>query len=274
MATIEIPHGTRSGVGPLLRGWRQRRRLSQLDLALEAGVSARHLSFVETGRSKPSSEMVLHLAEQLDVPLRERNQLLLAAGYAPVFGERELDAPEMAPVHDAIQRVLDGHDPYPAVVVDRTWNLVAANHSLALLTDGVSPELLRPPGNAMRLSLHPDGLAPRIVNLGEWRDHLLARLARQVAATGDAKLSALLEEVAAYPAPDGVPEPPATAAGHDLAEQIAVPLRLRHGDGELRFISIVATFGTAVDITVAELSIESFFPADEATAEAVRAHAG
>lgn len=274
MATIEIPRGPRSGVGPLLRDWRQRRRLSQLDLALEAGVSARHLSFVETGRSKPSPEMVLHLAEQLDVPLRERNQLLLAAGYAPTFRERELDAPEMAPVHDAIQRVLDGHDPYPAVVVDRAWNLVAANHSLALLTEGVGSELLRPPGNAMRLSLHPDGLAPRILNLGDWRDHLLARLARQVAATGDPELSALLEEVAAYPAPDGVAEPPATAAGHDAAEQIAVPLRLRHGDGELRFISIVATFGTAVDITVAELSIESFFPADEATAEAIRAHAG
>lgn len=272
MATIDVSQGSRAGVGAMLREWRQRRRLSQLDLALEAGVSARHVSFVETGRSKPSSEMVLHLAEQLDVPLRDRNQLLLAAGYAPAFRERELDAPEMAPVHDAIQRVLDGHDPYPAVVVDRGWDIVAGNHSLALLTAGIAPELLRPPVNTMRLALHPDGLAPRILNLGEWRDHLLARLARQVAVTGDPELAALLEEAAAYPAPAGTHAPPATAAGHDLAEQIAVPLRLRHGDAELTFISIVATFGTAVDITVAELSIESFFPADSATAEAIRTH--
>ncbi|HST40246.1 MAG TPA: helix-turn-helix transcriptional regulator [Conexibacter sp.] len=263
-ATTPPTTATPAGAGPLLRDWRRRRRLSQLDLALEAGISARHLSFVETGRSKPSAEMLLRLAEQLDVPLRARNQLLLAGGYAPAFPEHELEAPEMAPVHDAIQRVLDGHDPYPALVVDRRWNVVAANHSLALLTAGAAPELLRPPTNAMRLALHPDGLAPRIVNLAQWRAHLLERLARQVAATGDGGLKELLEEVAAYQG-----EPPA-AAGHDLAGQIAVPLRLRHGDAELAFISIVATFGTAVDITVAELSIESFFPADAATADAVR----
>lgn len=267
-----------AGAGPLLRDWRRRRRLSQLDLALEAGISARHLSFVETGRSKPSAEMLLRLAEQLDVPLRARNQLLLAGGYAPAFPEHELEAPEMAPVHDAIQRVLDGHDPYPALVVDRRWNVVAANHSLSLLTAGAAPQLLRPPTNAMRLALHPDGLAPRIVNLAQWRAHLLERLARQVAVTGDGELTELLEEVAGYP-------PPAAAAGatsddasppspaHDLAGQIAVPLRLRHGDTELAFISIVATFGTAVDITVAELSIESFFPADAATADAIRRYA-
>ncbi|HEY4278179.1 MAG TPA: helix-turn-helix transcriptional regulator [Conexibacter sp.] len=271
-STITSP-ASAGGAGTLLRDWRRRRRLSQLDLALESGVSARHLSFIETGRSKPSAEMVLRLAEQLDVPLRDRNQLLLAAGYAPAFEERGLDAPEMAPVHDAIQRVLDGHDPYPALVVDRGWNVVAANHSLSLLTDGVAPELLRPPTNALKLALHPDGLAPRILNLAQWREHLLARLGRQIAVTGDRDLSALMEEITAYPSPDGGDEPP-PAAGHDLAGQIAVPLRVRVDDAELSFLSIVATFGTAVDITVAELSIESFFPADAATAEAVRDFAG
>lgn len=274
-----------AGVGPLLREWRRRRRLSQLDLALEAGISARHLSFVETGRSKPSAEMLLRLAEQLDVPLRERNGLLLAGGYAPVFPEHALDAPEMAPVHDAIQRVLDSHDPFPALVVDRRWNVVAANHSLSLLTVGAAPELLRPPTNAMRLALHPDGLAPRIVNHAQWRAHLLERLARQHAATGDGELRTLLEEVAAYPSPHAAGATAGGAAGvdpspapaHDLADQIAVPLRVRAGvpgeERELSFLSIVATFGTAVDITVAELSIESFFPADARTAAAVRAFA-
>ncbi|MDO8188250.1 helix-turn-helix transcriptional regulator [Conexibacter sp. JD483] len=277
MASTAITQDIRAGVGPLLRDWRRRRRLSQLDLALEAGISARHLSFVETGRSKPSAEMVLRLAEQLDVPLRERNQLLLAGGWAPAYEERDLEAPELAPVHDAIQRVLDGHDPYPALVVDRHWNLVAANHSVALLTAGVAPELLRPPLNAMRLALHPGGLAPRIVNHGEWRAHLLERLARQVAVTGDSGLQALLEEVVAHPAPGGDDEGDAAAppapSGHDLAGRIAVPLRLRIDGGELQLISIVSTFGTATDVTVAELSIEAFFPADEQTAALLRARA-
>lgn len=267
MATIEIPSGQRTaGAGPLLRDWRRRRRLSQLDLALESGVSARHLSFIETGRSKPSAEMVLRLAEQLDVPLRERNRLLLAAGFAPAFEERGLDAPEMAPVHEALQRVLDGHDPYPAIAVDRTWNLLAGNHAISVLTEGADPALLRPPANCMRLALHPDGIAPRIVNLGQWREHLLARLAREVALTRDAEATALLEEVSAYPGAGDEP-PPAPTPGHELAGQLAVPLRLRHGDGELVFISTVATFGTAVDVTLAELSIEAFLPGDAATAE-------
>ncbi len=217
--------------------------------------------------------MVLRLAEQLDVPLRERNQLLLAGGYAPAYEERDLEAPELAPVHDAIQRVLDGHDPYPALVVDRHWNLLAGNHSVAILTAGVAPELLRPPLNAMRLALHPDGLAPRIVNHGEWRAHLLERLARQVAVTSDPRLAELLEEVAAYPAPGGATAAPPTPAGHDLAGRIAVPLRLLVDGGELNLISIVSTFGTATDVTVAELSIEAFFPADEATAALLRAPA-
>jgi transcriptional regulator with XRE-family HTH domain len=254
-----------SGVGPLLRDWRQRRRLSQLDLALEAGVSARHVSFVETGRSKPSAEMVLQLAEHLDVPLRERNQMLLAAGYAPRYGERDFDDPEMAPVRAAVQRVLDAHAPFPAVVVDRAWEMLAANASVPLLIADVAPHLMEPPVNVLRVSLHPEGMAPRILNLPEWRAHLLERLHRQIVATGDADLQTLYDEVAAYPGPRA-------ASAEGLAGQLAVPLRLDVGSGrELTFISTIATFGTAVDITVAELAIESFFPADEATAEAVRA---
>jgi transcriptional regulator with XRE-family HTH domain len=271
-------------VGPLLRQWRQRRRLSQLDLALDAGVSARHLSFVETGRSKPSAQMVLHLAEQLEVPLRERNAMLLAAGYAPAYDERALDAPDMTPVRDALQLVLDGHDPHPAVVVDRRWNLVAANRGLGALLDGVAPALLEPPANAMRVALHPDGLAPRMANHAEWRAHLLAGLERQVAMSGDDGLEELLEEVAGYPAPPPPDDAAAArfgepgwraggnAAGPPPAHDIFVPLRLHDGDGELRFFSTISTFGTAVDITVAELSIESFFPADAYTAEAMRRH--
>jgi transcriptional regulator with XRE-family HTH domain len=259
--------GAAPGVGPLLRDWRRRRRLSQLELALEAGVSARHVSFVETGRSRPSPEMVLQLAEHLEVPLRERNQLLLAAGYAPQYGEHSLDDPEMEPVRGAIQRVLDAHAPFPAVVVDRAWEMLAANASVPLLIADVAPHLMEPPVNVLRVSLHPEGMAPRIINLAEWRAHLLERLQRQIVATGDADLRSLYEEVSSYPGPRAAP-----AAG--LAGQIAVPLRLRAGDRERAFISTVATFGTAVDITVAELAIESFFPLDEGTAEAVRDAAG
>ena len=260
--------GATARAGALLRDWRQRRRLSQLDLALEAGVSARHLSFVETGRSRPSADMVLHLAEQLEVPLRARNQLLLAAGHAPVFEQRELDEPQMAPVREALQAILDGHEPYPAVVVDRVWEMVAGNRAVALLTDGVAPELLSPPVNVLRVSLHPDGVAPRIANLGEWRAHLFARLGRQIALTGDAQLVALRDELRGYPAPDGDGD----GGGGDEhgAHELAVPLRL-HGPGGrvLSFISTVATFGTAVEVTASELSIESFFPADALTREVI-----
>jgi transcriptional regulator with XRE-family HTH domain len=255
----------RPRVGALLRDWRQRRHMSQLDLALEAGVSARHVSFVETGRARPSAEMVLHLAERLDVPLRDRNHLLLAAGYAPAFGQRGLEEPEMGPVRDALDRVLTAHEPYPALVVDRHWGMVAANRPVALLTEGVAGHLLEPPLNVLRLALHPEGLAARIVNLPEWRAHLLDRLGRQAVVTGDPALAALHEELVAYPGGE-----PAQAV--DLAAgAIAVPLRLRAGDGELAFISTVATFGTAVDVTVAELSVEAFFPADATTAEILRA---
>jgi transcriptional regulator with XRE-family HTH domain len=278
-------------VGPLLREWRERRRLSQLGLAVEAGVSARHVSFVENGRARPSPEMVLHLAERLDVPLRERNQLLLSAGYAPIYGQRSLDDAEMEPVRQAIGLVLGGHEPYPALVVDQQWTMVDANGGLAVLTDGVAPDLLEPPVNVLRVALHPDGMAPRIVNLTEWRTHLLERLDRQIAATNDPVLVKLRDELDGYPAPGGdgaEGQGPATGgtgahgngngngarterssatSGAQLASDIVVTLRLREGDDELAFFSTIATFGTAVDITMSELAIESFFPADRTTAE-------
>jgi transcriptional regulator with XRE-family HTH domain len=261
---------TESRVGAMLREWRRRRHLSQLDLALEAAISTRHLSFIETGRSKPSPEMVLHLADQLAVPLRERNRLLLAAGYAPQYGARSLDDPDMAPIREALGHVLAGHEPYPAIAVDRGWNLIASNAALGLLLDGVSPDLLQPPVNCMRLALHPDGLAPRILNLGQWRSHLLDRLSRQIALTGDEQLALLQDELLTYPGP-AVTEPHAPST----SGEIMVELRLAgaDGDGELAFFSTVTTFGTAVDITVSELSIEAFFPSDASTAQALTATA-
>jgi transcriptional regulator with XRE-family HTH domain len=254
MAAIAAP------LGDQLREWRRRRRMSQLDLALEAGVSARHLSFLETGRSRPSREMVLRLCEELDVPLRDRNRLLLAAGFAPAYEERPLEAPELEPIRRAVAQVLTGHEPFPAAVVDRWWNLVASNRNVSLFLEGVAPELLEPPANVLRVSLHPDGMAPRIANLAEWRGHLLDRLRREIAATADVRLGELLAELESYPRPDAAapPRPPRGA--------IAVPLVLRHDDRELTFFSTVATFGTAVDVTVAELSVEAFFPANAATA--------
>jgi transcriptional regulator with XRE-family HTH domain len=256
-----------SPVGELLRQWRERRRISQLDLSIQADISTRHLSFVETGRSSPSRDMVLHLADNLDVPLRERNHLLLAAGYAPVFGESALDSPQMAAVRQAVRLVLKAHEPYPAVVVDRKWNLVDANATIALLTAGAAPELLVPPVNVLRLSLHPQGVAPRIVNLGEWRAHLLGRLRREVAVTADPDLSALLDELREYPCDDTAGDVEVPGPG-----EVVVPLRIRTEAGQLSFFGTVATFGTPLDVTVAELSIESFFPADPETATALRAH--
>jgi transcriptional regulator with XRE-family HTH domain len=250
--------------GPLLRTWRQRRRLSQLDLALEAEVSQRHLSFIESGRAEPSRDMVLHLAEQLDVPLRERNTLLLAAGYAPFFHERPLDHPAMAPVRDAVRQVLAAHLPFPALAYDRNWCLVEANPALAPLLAGCAPALLAPPVNLVRLSLHPKGVAPRILNLGEWRAHLLARLRRQLANTGDATLGTLLAEVAAYPAPE---------AEEADANAVAIPLRLAVPGGVLSFLSTTTVFGTPQEVTLAELAIEAFLPADAATAAALKRQA-
>lgn len=257
-----------SQVGPLLRDWRERRRKSQLDLALEAGVSARHISFVETGRSRPSAEMVLHLAEQLEVPLRDRNQLLLAAGFAPVFGQRGLDEPQMGPVREALDRLLAAHEPYPAVVVDRHWGRVAANSAVGLLLDGVAAHLLEEPVNVLRVTLHPDGMAPRIANLPEWRAHLLERLGRQAVTSGDPALAALHEELAEFLG--GGPHTPVDPA----AGEIAITLRIRTDDGELSFISTMTMFGTALDVTVSELAIECFYPADRDTAEALRAFGG
>ena len=248
-------------VGELLRQWRRRRGLSQLALAGAAGVSARHLSFVETGRSRPSRAMLLRLGEHLDVPLRDRNALLLAAGLAPAYPHRRLDDPPMAAVADAVARILAAYEPYPALVVDRHWELVDANRAVALLTAGCAPALLEPPCNVLRLCLHPDGLAPRIRTLGSWRAHLLARLRHQVATTGDLQLQELLDELRAYPAPPADPAPHAAPV---------VPIRLAAPDGrELAFLSTTTLFGTPGDVTVDELAIEAFLPADDATATAL-----
>jgi transcriptional regulator with XRE-family HTH domain len=250
-----------SRIGLLLRDWRQRRRLSQMELALDAGVSTRHLSFVETGRSQPSPEMVLTLAEQLEVPLRERNQLLLAAGYAPRYGDHSLDDPELQSVRDAVGHVLAGHEPYPAFAVDRWWTMVASNAALGPLLEGVSEELLTPPVNCIRVALHPDGLAPRILNLPEWKGHLVHRLQREAHVTGDRRVAELLDEVLSYPG-EPAPQDPSGLA-------LMVSLRLAAGahGPPLSFISTVTTFGTAVEVTVSELSLEAFYPADSATAE-------
>ena len=255
-------------VGELLREWRERRRLSQLALALDADVSSRHVSFIETGRAQPSREMVLRLAERLDVPLRERNRLLLAAGFAPTYPERDLNDPDLAPVRHAVDLVLAGHEPYPALAIDRHWRLVAANRAVAPLLAGVAPDLLAPPVNVLRLSLDPAGLAPRIVNLREWRAHLLERLRRQVAATGDAALADLLAELRAMPGPatTGPVEP-----ARDLpAGGPVVPLRLRTDDGILSLLSATTVFGAPLDVNVSELAIEAFYPADAATADLLR----
>ncbi|MEA2757961.1 MAG: hypothetical protein QOH65_574 [Methylobacteriaceae bacterium] len=256
-------------VGEHLREWRQRRRLSQLDLALEAEISTKHLSFLETGRATPSRDMVLHLAERLDVPLRERNVLLLSAGYAPVFSERSLEDPALGAARRAVDLVLAGHEPYPALAIDRHWTLIAANKAVAPLLAGVDVSLLKPPINVLRLSLHPEGLAPRIVNLQEWRAHLLDRLRRQIDVSADAVLVDLLQELRGFPAPQrraGVkPDKGADYAG------IAIPFRLATESGVLSFFSTTTVFGTPVDVTLSELALESFFPADRETAERLRA---
>ncbi|HYG87369.1 MAG TPA: helix-turn-helix transcriptional regulator [Azospirillum sp.] len=258
-------HNTRP-VGDLLRAWRQRRGLSQLDLACHADISTRHISFMETGRAQPSRPMLIHLAERLDIPLRDRNTLLVAAGFAPVYPEHRLDDPALAAARRAVDLVLTGHEPYPALAVDRHWTLVAANRAMAPLLAGAAPELLAPPINVLRLSLHPSGVAPRIDNLKQWRDHVIARLFRQVEITGDPELSALYEELRAYP----MPEQAGASGGTETYADVVVPLRLRTEHGVLSFFSTTTVFGTAIDITLSELAIEAFFPADTATAEALR----
>ncbi len=254
-------------IGDYLRAWRQRRRLSQLDLAGEAEISTRHLSFLETGKAQPSREMVLRLADGLDVPLRERNVLLIAAGFAPVFPQRDFADPALSAARRAVELVLAGHEPFPALAIDRHWTMVMANRAVAPLLGGVDPSLLKPPVNVLRLSLHPKGLAPRIANLAEWRTHLLARLRQQIAATADATLAALLEELRLYPEHSArAARPP---SGRDYAG-IAVPLELVTEEGTLAFLSTTTVFGTPVDVTLAELAVEAFFPADAGTARALR----
>ncbi|MBX9701601.1 MAG: helix-turn-helix transcriptional regulator [Acetobacteraceae bacterium] len=260
------PAGPDRPIGALLRAWRQQRRRSQLDLALEAAVSQRHLSFIESGRAAPSRDMVLRLADHLEVPLRERNALLLAAGFAPAFSERRLEDPSMGPARDAVQAILAAHAPNPALAVDRHWTMLAANAAVAPLLGGVANRaLLTPPVNVLRLSLHPRGLAPQIVNLGEWRAHVLERLRRQVAASADPVLGALLAELGAL---EGPPAP--AVAGAHAPGGILVPMTLRTPLGQLSLISTVTVFGAPADITLAELAIETFFPADPASAALLR----
>ncbi|WP_217166362.1 helix-turn-helix domain-containing protein [Streptomyces sp. AC512_CC834] len=260
---------TVQGVGPLLRAWRERRRVSQLELALRADSSARHISFVETGRSRPSEEMVLRLAEHLDVPVRERNALLLAAGYAPHYPETPLDDPALGALREGMERLIRGYEPYPALVVDATYQVLAANRGIVMLMDGVAEHLLAPPLNAIRLTLHPEGLAPRIRNLREWRGHLLEQMGRQIALHRSQPLRELYDEVAAYPVPDPAPDTaPDTAPGGEPDEPVpyfALPMRIEHEGHVLSFISSISTFNTPMDVTVAELAIETLLPADPAT---------
>lgn len=246
-------------LGEQLRQWRTRRRMSQMDLALDIEVSTRHLSFIETGRSKPSAQMLQRIADCLEVPHRARNALLLAAGYAPDFQERPLDSPEMAGMKAIVEHVLKGHEPYPALAVDRHWNMISSNDAIAILIEQVSPALLAPPANVLRIALHPDGLAPQIVNYPAWRAHILHRLDLQIEASADAVLAALRDEIAAY----------AVEANDNEAgpvSSIAVPLVIDTIAGRISFVSTVTIFGTPVDITLSELAIEAFFPADSQSA--------
>ncbi|MBG0851203.1 helix-turn-helix transcriptional regulator [Streptomyces spinoverrucosus] len=263
MTTLPSAHGTPAdqGVGPLLRAWRERRRISQLELASRAGSSARHISFVETGRSRPSEEMVLKLAEHLDIPVREHNALLLAAGYAPRYPRTPLDDPALDALREGMERLIRGYEPYPALVLDATYNVLAANRGVTMLLEGLPESLLGQPPNVMRLTLHPEGLAPRIRNFRDWRAHLLAQMERQIALHRSAALRELYEEVAAYPVPE-------SATGDEPAERVpyfALPMRIEHEGRTLSFVSSISTFNTPMDVTVAELAIETLLPADPAT---------
>jgi transcriptional regulator with XRE-family HTH domain len=263
-ARHRVPANAQTSFGDQLRFWRQQRRRSQLDLAQDADISTRHLSFVETGRSVPSREMVLRLTERLDIPLRERNGLLVAAGYAPMYRERPLDDPGLAAARQAVELVLKGHEPFPALAVDRHWNLVSYNAAVPHLMAGVAEALLQAPVNVLRMSLHPQGLAPKIVNLGQWREHLFERLRQQISATADPVLVDLLRELQGYPVgPDDMPSLARELSG------VVVPFRYRTPGGILNFISTTTIFGTPVDVTLQELAMETFFPADAMTAEAL-----
>ncbi len=254
-------------LGEQLREWRARRRMSQLDLALDSDISARHLSFIETGRSKPSAAIIERIADCLEVPHRARNALLLAAGHAPQYRERSLGDDEMAAMRAIVDHVLAGHEPYPALAVDRHWNMLAANAAVSILTEQVAPHLLEAPANVLRIALHPDGLAPQIVSFGEWRAHILHRLDLQVDASGDSALAALRDELAGY-------DRQANDNEVGQANGIAVPLVLDTTAGRIAFVSTVTIFGTPVDITLSELAIEAFYPADRQSAELLRKIAG
>ena len=247
-------------VGSHIRRWRTRRRLSQLDLALDAEISARHLSFIETGRSRPSRAMLLRLAERLRIPPRERNVLLVAGGFAPALPARSLDDPALAAARQAVDKVLAAYEPYPALAIDLHWNLVAANAGVTPFLADCAPHLLEPPLNVLRLSLHPEGLAPRIENLAQWRGHIFRRLEEQIEVSADTVLAALLEELRGYQG--GIVE--------DETGGIAILLKVRQGPRLLSFLSMTTVFGTPVDITLSELAIEAFLPADPETAEALR----
>jgi transcriptional regulator with XRE-family HTH domain len=253
-------------IGQLIREWRQRRRLSQLDLACDAEISTKHLSFLETGRAQPSREMLLHLASRMAIPLRDRNVMLNAAGFAPTYQERSLDDPDFRLARQSIDLMLSMHEPNPALAVDRHWTMVASNKAVGHLISGVDPLLLVPPVSVIRLSLHPAGLAPRIINLVEWRRHAIARLRQQIDVTGDSVLADLVEEVRDYPLPSGH-SGRVKPGDHEM---IAVPFRLATVHGPLSFISATTMFGTPVDITLSELAIESFFPADQVTVSVMR----
>jgi transcriptional regulator with XRE-family HTH domain len=260
--TTAVPTAPR--VGDLLRDWRRRRRLSQLDVSLDAAVSARHLSFVETGRSKPSRELVLHLAEFLDVPLRERNALLLAAGYAPAYSATDLDAAQARAVRESLGHLLAGHEPYPAVVFDRYGDVVLTNRAVGPLLEGADPALLDPPVNVYRLGLHPGGLAPRIRDRAGWTAHLVHRLTRLERLTGDRRLTRLLAEVRGYP---GVVE---ALAARPPGSELLMTVQLASPPGELALHTTVTSFGDPQDVTLSELAVESFFPADEPTRDLLR----
>lgn len=259
---------TQQSVGELLRSWRERRRLSQLDLAGETEISPKHLSFLETGRSQPSREMLLKLSERLEIPLRERNVIFVTAGYAPIFAERSLNDTALQAAREAIDLVLQGHEPYPALAIDRHWTLVAANKMLPLLLTGISPLLLKPPVNVLRMSLHPEGLAPKIANYDEWRSHLLTRLRRQVDLSADKVLIELMNELRSYPKPPQADSSPHPSRRNDVG--VVVPLELRTEVGVLSLISTTTVFGTPLDVTLSEIALESFFPANPSTAEALR----
>ena len=260
MTTVDAPPV--GAAGTLIRWWRERRNLTQLELSGLSEVSTRHLSYVETGRARPSSRLVMQLCEHLRVPLRRRNEILLAAGFAPAYAEHRLADAPLAAVNAAVTVILAVHEPLPALAVDGHWEMIAATSAVEALTAGCSPALLEPPVNVLRLSLHPDGMAPNIVNLGQWRAHLISRLEGQLLATGDPVLADLLTELRGYPGGEEY-----DVVNH--ASQVLIPLRYRMGDTEMSLLSTTTVFGTPTEITVSELAIEAFYPADVATAAAL-----